>query len=233
MNAEMNFEKRYRLVREVVETIVLTLLMFLVINLAVQNFDVDGHSMEPNLHDQERLMVDKWTYLFHPPARGDIVVFVAPPQPTLDYVKRIIGLPGDVITIHNTTIIVDGVTLNDNFVKPANQGNPFADKKIENLVVPPNDYFVLGDNRANSSDSRDWGFLPRKNIIGRAALVYWPLGQDNDGLLPNVSSVFANVHQKASIAPATQQLSKPGILDASTILLCLVPLVVIGVRRRR
>jgi signal peptidase I len=233
MNVELNFEKRYRLVREVIETIVLTLLMFLVINLAVQNFDVDGHSMEPNLHDQERLMVDKWTYLFHPPARGDIIVFIAPPQPTLDYVKRIIGLPGDVITIHNTTVIVDGVTLKDTFVKAANQGNPFADKRIENLVVPPNDYFVLGDNRGNSSDSRDWGFLPRKNIIGRAALVYWPLGQDNTGLLPNVSSVFANVHQQASTAPATQQMSTHGILDASAVMLCVVPLAVVGIRRRR
>jgi signal peptidase I len=233
MNAEMNFEKRYRLVREVIETIVLTLLMFLVINLAVQNFDVDGHSMEPNLHDQERLMVDKWTYLFHAPSRGDIVVFVAPPQPTLDYVKRIIGLPGDVITIHNTTVIVDGVTLNDTFVSAANQGNPFANKRIENMVVPPNDYFVLGDNRGNSSDSRDWGFLPRKNIIGRAALVYWPLGLDNDGLLPNVSSVFANVHQQATIPTNTPQASSHTILYTSTALFCVAPIVVMIVRRRR
>ncbi|HYU75256.1 MAG TPA: signal peptidase I, partial [Ktedonobacteraceae bacterium] len=131
MNVELNFEKRYRLVREIIETIVLTLLMFLVINLAVQNFDVDGHSMEPNLHDQERLMVDKWTYMFHPPARGDVVVFVAPPQPTLDYVKRIVAVPGDTLTIHNTTVIVDGVTLNETYVKPANQGNHFAEKRIE------------------------------------------------------------------------------------------------------
>lgn len=238
MNAELNFEKRYRLVREVIETIVLTLLMFLVINLAVQNFDVDGHSMEPNLHDQERLMVDKWTYLFHAPARGDIVVFVAPPQPTLDYVKRIIGLPGDVITIHNTTVIVDGVTLHDTFVSPANQGNPFVTNVIENKVVPPNEYFVMGDNRGNSSDSRDWGFLPRKNIIGRAALVYWPLGQDNNGLLPNVSSVFANVHQHASAPPPASQQTSYGILDASAVLFCIVlPVVVVrgvnGKRRRK
>ena len=233
MNAELNFEKRYRLVREVIETIVLTLLMFLVINLAVQNFDVDGHSMEPNLHDQERLMVDKWTYLFHPPARGDVVVFVAPPNPSLDYVKRIIGLPGDVITIHNTTVIVDGVTLNDTFVKPANQGNPFAEKHIENMLVPPNDYFVMGDNRGDSSDSRDWGFLPRKNIIGRAALIYWPLGQDNDGLLPNVSSVFANVHQQAVIPTKAPQTSNYNVLDASIALFCVVPIVAGRHRRRR
>jgi signal peptidase I len=232
MNVELNFEKRYRLVREVIETIVLTLLMFLVINLAVQNFDVEGHSMEPNLHDQERLMVDKWTYLFHAPARGDVIVFVAPPEPALDYVKRIVGVPGDVITIRDTTVIVDGVTLNETYIKPSNQGNPFADKHIENMVVPPDNFFVLGDNRGNSSDSRYWGFLPRKNIIGRAALVYWPLGQDNNGLLPNVSPVFTGVHPQGSSASTTQQ-NPHGILDASTALFCVLPGLAIGVRSRR
>ncbi len=233
MNVELNFEKRYRLVREIIETIVLTLLMFLVINLAVQNFDVDGHSMEPNLHDQERLMVDKWTYMFHPPARGDVVVFVAPAQPTLDYVKRIVAVPGDTITIHNTTVIVDGVTLNETYVKQANQGNPFADKHIENMVVPLDDYFVLGDNRTNSSDSRDWGLLPRKNIIGRAALVYWPLGQDNDGLLPSVSQVFAGVHQQNSGSATLPQNSPHSVLYASTVVLGALPVLIVGMRTRR
>src|SRR5579883_2338271 len=99
MNPEFNFEKRFRLVREIIETIVLTLLMFLIIRFAVQNFNIDGTSMEPNLHNNELVLVDKWSYLFHAPSRGDIVVFHAPPEPAQDYVKRIIGLPGDVITI--------------------------------------------------------------------------------------------------------------------------------------
>ncbi len=193
MNPQLDFEKRYRLVREVIETIVLTVLMFLVIRFAVQNFNIEGTSMEPSLHDQELILVDKWTYLFRPPARGDVIVFVAPPQPTQDYIKRIIGLPGDTITILNTTVIVDGVTLNESYVDPNNQGNIYDYKHIHE-VVPPNDYFVLGDNRKGSSDSRDWGFVPRKNILGRAAFVYWPLHENNDGFLPNVSSVFANVH---------------------------------------
>jgi signal peptidase I len=193
MNPQLDFEKRYRLVREVIETIVLTVLMFLVIRFAVQNFNIEGTSMEPSLHDQELILVDKWTYLFRPPARGDVIVFVAPPQPTQDYIKRVIGLPGDTITIMNTTVIVDGVTLNESYVDPNNQGNIYDYKHIHE-VVPSNEYFVLGDNRKGSSDSRDWGFVPRKNIIGRAAFVYWPLHENNDGFLPNVSSVFANVH---------------------------------------
>ena len=82
MHIELDFEKRYRLVREVIETVVLTVLMFLVIRLAVQNFNIEGMSMEPSLHDQELILVDKWSYLFHAPARGDVIVFVAPPEPS-------------------------------------------------------------------------------------------------------------------------------------------------------
>ncbi|MBV9259286.1 MAG: signal peptidase I, partial [Ktedonobacteraceae bacterium] len=149
MAVEMNFEKRYRLLREVIETIVLTLLMFLVINLAVQNFDVDGLSMETSLHDRERLMVDKWTYLFHPPARGDVIVFLAPPktgEQNTDFVKRIIGIPGDVITIRGTTVIVDGVALNETYINPIVQGT--GGNPVQNLVVPAGNYFVMGDHRS-------------------------------------------------------------------------------------
>ena len=203
MDVELNFEKRYRLVREVIETAVLTLLMFLVIHSAVQNFNVDGHSMEPNLHDKELILVDKWTYLFHAPARGDVIVFVAPPAPSEDYVKRIIGLPGDVITINNGAPTVDSVTLKETYVRPANMGATPGDMPVNKMIVPPNDYFVLGDNRVGSSDSRTWGLLPRKNIIGRAALVYWPFGQDNSGILPNVSSVFTKVSQAQTGSPVS------------------------------
>src|SRR5215469_1229082 len=101
MNPEFDFEKRYRLLREIIETVVLTLLMFLIIRFAVQNFNVDGTSMEPNLHNTELILVDKWTYFFRAPTRGDVIVFVAPPNHNLDYVKRIVGVPGDVITIHD------------------------------------------------------------------------------------------------------------------------------------
>ena len=230
MNPQNDFEKRFRLVREIIETVVLTVLMFLVIRFAVQNFNIEGHSMEPSLHDQELILVDKWTYLFHPPSRGDVIVFVAPPQPSQDYIKRVIGIPGDVITIQNTTVIVDGVPLKETYVDPRNQGTTFEDRNIVNMVVPPNDYFVLGDNRANSSDSRVWGFVPKQNIIGRAALVYWPLQQDNDGFLPNVSAVYASVHQGSS---ALTTLSD-GFIDTTPLLLLAAPIVfVVFLRRRR
>ncbi len=230
MNPEHDFEKRYRLVREVIETIVLTVLMFLVIRFAVQNFNIEGTSMETSLHDRELILVDKWTYLFRTPARGDVIVFHAPPNPSQDYIKRVVGIPGDVITIQNTTVIVDGVTLQETYVNPDNQGNIYDYKHI-NEVVPPDDYFVLGDNRKGSSDSRDWGFVPQKNIIGRAAFVYWPLQQDNDGFLPNVSSVFANVHQGSTALVA---LSDGFSVIISPIFPLAAPiLLLIFLRRRR
>lgn len=234
MNTEFDFEKRYRLVREIIETIVLTILMFLVIRFAVQNFNIEGTSMEPGLHNTELILVDKWSYLFHAPERGDVVVFVAPPDPTQDYIKRIVALPGDTITIHDTTVIVDGVTLHEPYVAPQNQGNPYAFKVINNLVVPPNDYFVLGDNRGGSSDSRNWGFVPRTNIIGRAALVYWPLGQNNDGFLPNYASVFANVHQ-SSTTTLQQHSNDILILNADGLFLIALPgiFIAFSYRRRR
>jgi signal peptidase I len=152
--------------------------------------------MEARLHDQERVMVDKASYMFHAPARGDVVVFVAPPQPSLDYVKRIIAIPGDVISVNNGVPTVDGVTLKEFYLDPRNVRAAISDKPVQNFIVPPGYYFVMGDNRADSYDSRAWGLLPQKNIIGRAELVYWPFGQDNNGLLPDVSSVFANVRPK-------------------------------------
>jgi signal peptidase I len=234
MNIELDFEKRYRLVREIIETIVLTILMFLVIRFAVQNFNIEGTSMEPSLHNTELILVDKWSYLFHAPDRGDVIVFVAPPDPSQDYIKRIVAVPGDVLTVHDTTVIVDGVTLNEPYVAQQNQGNPYAFKVINNLVIPPNDYFVLGDNRGGSSDSRNWGFVPRTNIVGKAALVYWPLGQNNDGFLPNYASVFTNVHQPGSAA-STQQGGSIPALNADGLFLVAMPgvLMIFSWRRKR
>jgi len=181
-----NSEKNYRWIREVLETIVLTLLMFLIIHFAVQNYRVDGQSMEPTLHNQELILVDKASYLFHSPERGDVIVFHYPLDPQVDYVKRIVAVPGDIISVVGETVTVDGVTLNEPYINQDDPGNPFP--PLTNRIVPPNDYFV-------SSDSRQWGFVPHQNIVGKAAIIYWPFGVNNFGLLPNVDSVFAKVHQ--------------------------------------
>lgn len=229
MKSEADLEKRNRLIREILETVLLTLLMFLVIRFAIQNFNIDGTSMEPSLHNSELVLVDKWTYLFHPPARGDVIVFKAPPEPTQDYVKRVIAVPGDIVTLKGTTVIVDGVTLHETYVAPQDQGVPSGARTITNLVVPANEYFVLGDNRAVSADSRIWGLLPRRNIIGRAAFVYWPLGENNNGFLPSASAVFAGIHQNNQ---AGDPLS--GIVASMNVLwLLLIPALILAYLRRR
>jgi signal peptidase I len=222
--------KKHRMIREVAETVILALLMFLAIRFAIQNFTIDGTSMEQSLHNGELILVDKWTYLFHRPARGDVVVFRAPPDPMQDYIKRVIGLPGDTVTIKGTTVIVDGVRLNEPYVATQNQGIPPGARTISNLLVPSGDYFVLGDNRAVSSDSRIWGFLPARNIIGRAALVYWPLGQQNAGFLPGQSNVFASIRRND-----TQASGPLGIVMANlnTLWLLLIPVLLLIYLRRR
>ncbi len=114
---------------------------------------------------------------------------------------------------------------------PKRQGNPYFNNVIHDMIIPPGKYFVLGDNRDGSSDSRDWGFVPRENIIGRAALVYWPLGEDNYGLIPNVAPVFANIHQTGGTPPSSQR--DTGVFDADGMLLLTTSGVFILLSRRR
>lgn len=230
MKSETALKTHHHLIREVAETVILALLMFLAIRFAIQNFTIDGTSMEQSLHNGELILVDKWTYLFHPPARGDVVVFRAPPDPTQDYIKRVIGLPGDTISIRGTTIVVNGVPLNEPYVAIQNQGIPPGARTISGLLVPASDYFVLGDNRAVSSDSRIWGFLPVGNIIGRAAFVYWPLGQNNDGLLPDESSVFAGIRENGAHTGGPFGML---MANLNTLWLLLIPVLLLIYLRRK
>jgi len=157
------------LVREIIETLALTLIIFVVIHFTVQNYMVDGTSMQPGLNNSQYVLVNKLAYLFHSPERGDVIVFHWPVDTTKDLIKRVIGLPGDVVVIDRTTVSVNGMLLSEPYIEaPA---NPLGNR----WVVPPDDYFVMGDNRPVSDDSRDWGFVPRSYIIGKAVLVYWPL----------------------------------------------------------
>jgi signal peptidase I len=177
--------KRSHLAREIVETLALTLIIFVVIHFAVQSYRVDGPSMEPGLQNNQYVLVNKIAYLFHPPERGDIIVFHYPLDTTRDFIKRVIGLPGDTITVTSNAVWVDGVKLNEPYVSAE------ANFQGETWHVPPGDYFVMGDNRPVSDDSRTWGFVPQKDLVGKAVLVYWPVSVFK--LLNTYPTVFAGI----------------------------------------
>jgi signal peptidase I len=134
---------------------------------------VEGTSMMPGLTDQERIFINKYEYKLGVGAiqRGDLVVFHFPLDRTQSYIKRVIGLPGDSIEIHEGTVYVNGNKLDEDYVPDEYRDRVSRPKE----AVPANQYFVLGDHRSSSNDSRVWGFVGRSDIYGKAVFVYWPL----------------------------------------------------------
>ncbi len=158
-------------VGEVVETVVLTLVIFFLIQTVVRNFRVVGTSMEPNLHNSQYLIIDKLSYRFGHPHRGDVVVFEPPTRPGEDYVKRVISLPGELVEIRRGQVFVNGQLLGEPYtVRPGSYS-------MEARRVGAEELFVLGDNRNSSSDSHTWGMLPVSKVVGRAWVSYWPPSQ--------------------------------------------------------
>ena len=147
-------------------------LAVVVIVFIYQPVKVEGTSMMPGLTDQERIFINKYTYKLGAGSveREDLVVFHYPYDPSQSYIKRIIGLPGDTIEIDNGTVYVNGKKLDEPYV-PAEYRDHVPLKKES---VPADKYFVLGDHRSSSNDSRVWGFVDRKEIYGKAVFVYWP-----------------------------------------------------------
>ena len=140
-----------------------------------QPVKVEGTSMMPALKNQERIFINKFTYRFGLGSiqRGDTVVFWYPMDPSKSYIKRVIGVPGDRIRIASGHVYVNDRALVEDYVIDRDNGSwPLTTR---DQAVPPGRYFVLGDNRSSSSDSRAWGFVPRENIYGKAVFAYWPL----------------------------------------------------------
>jgi signal peptidase I len=212
-----------RLARELAETVVLALAIFLLVRAVMQNFQVEGRSMEPTLETGWYLLVNKalyWEvnletidkfvpfidpgddptrYLFRGPERGDVIVFRQPNQPPgaaeRDFIKRIIGLPGDVVEVRDGTVFIDGEPLDEPYIadKPGYTCPP--------KVVPEGHYWVLGDNRNNSQDSHSWGPIPKENIIGQAWVTYWPF--DDFGLIDNT---HAHPNGSSTNPPSKEEL---------------------------
>ncbi len=156
--------------RALIETVVPALAIAIGINLFLaQATQVQGQSMEPNLHTAQRLVVEKVTYRFHGPRRGDIVVIDMPEASPELLIKRVIGLPGETISSQGGRVFINGEPLDEPYIKQV------GGRDIAEQVVPPLHVFVMGDNRRYSNDSRNFGPVPIESIVGRAWFSYWPL----------------------------------------------------------
>jgi signal peptidase I len=153
-------------VREIIETLLLTFFIFWLVNGLIGRYRIDGSSMNPTLVDGQYLIINNLSYFMDEPQRGDVIVFHHPNN-DLNLIKRVIGQPGDQVEIANNQVKVNGVVLDEPYIKaePSYSGS---------WEVPEGEYFVLGDNRNNSSDSHSWSTLPKENIIGKAEVIYWP-----------------------------------------------------------
>lgn len=186
-------KRRKSAIQEIVETLLLAVLIFVGVRSIVLNFRVDGQSMEPNLLNGEMLIVNRRAYIhfnlswipwesksssdwypFGKPSRGDIVVFNPPGQHTEPYIKRIIGLPGEKISVHDGAVYIDDRRLQERYLASPTEWRGIA---TQDVTIQPGYVFVMGDNRNNSSDSRVFGPVPISSIIGKAWVSYWPPSQ--------------------------------------------------------
>jgi signal peptidase I len=170
---------------EFVQIIALSGFFFLLIDTFIGRMRVENISMEPTLVQGEFIMVDKFAYRSGNYQHGDIIVFHAPNEPGADYIKRLIGIPGDQIVVDGNSVTVNGVTLKE----------PYLAEPITytgSWTVPPGSLFVLGDNRNKSSDSHEWGFIPMDSVVGKAIMIYWPFTKAKLLTHPNIAAAAAN-----------------------------------------
>jgi signal peptidase I len=162
--------------REIAITLVLAIVIFFTLQVTVQSFIIVGASMQPNFHEGERLLINKAVYKFRQPERGEVIIFHPPTNQQADYIKRIIGLPGESVEIREGKVYIhkeDGSV--EQLVEP--YITELAMRDFKGDEIPQNKYFVLGDNRNNSNDSRSFGPVSREEIIGKAWLSIWPPGE--------------------------------------------------------
>jgi signal peptidase I len=155
--------------REIIITVGLALVIFLLLQTTIQSSIVLGSSMEPNLQEGQRLIINKAVYHFRTPERGDIIILHPPIDPQKEYVKRVIGLPGDTVQVHSGKVLVNGTALVEPYIKSA------PTYEMPAVVVPPNSYFVLGDNRNNSNDSHEGWVVSGGGIVGEGWFRIWPM----------------------------------------------------------
>ncbi len=155
---------------ETLQTIILAIVLYFLIDSVIARVRVENISMLPTLQPGEFIIVNKMAYKLGEIKGGDIVVFHFPQDPREDYIKRVIGVPGDTITVENGKVLVNNRPLTEPYISAPPQ-------YTGTWTVPEDKLFVLGDNRNQSSDSHSWGFVPLENLVGKALVIYWPLDQ--------------------------------------------------------
>ena len=167
---------------ELIQTVAIAGVLFLAVNLLTARIRVEGISMEPSLHEGQFVVVNRMAYRWNKAERGDIIVFRFPLNPSRRFIKRVIGLPGNTVTIRGGDVYIDGQILDEPYLA----ATPRYDGE---WIIGLDELFVLGDNRNNSSDSQNWGPLPIEEIIGKAVIVYWPPSEA--GLIPHYDLAVA------------------------------------------
>lgn len=180
------FRKIYNFLIDTIQSLLLAAAVFLVVYIFFfRPFQVNGESMYPNFHDSQYILTNIISLRFHDPKHGQVIVFKAPLDPEKDYIKRVIGVAQDRVSIKDGRLYLNGNKLDESaYIKEGidTNGGTFLGDSQE-VTITEGNYFVLGDNRHFSSDSREWGFVPRENIIGESFFVYWPL--DTIGFVKN------------------------------------------------
>ena len=162
-----------KIIRDITITILIALAMFIGLRYTIEGYTVRYICMMPNINDGDWIIVNKASYFFSDPNRGDVIVFQPPEKIHSDYpfIKRVIGLPGETIEIRDGKIFINGIPLEEEYVKEVPKYT------MEKKHIPIKEYFVLGDNRNNANDSHSWGTVPRDHMIGKAIITYWPIDE--------------------------------------------------------
>ena len=156
-------------VRDIIITLVLALFIFFAVQFTIQSCQVDGVSMEPNFQHGQRLLVVKAAYWFGEPQRGDVIIFPSQTHSDENLIKRVVGLPGETVEVKEGQVYIDGSPLEEPYIIEP------MERDFDATQVPEGSYFVMGDNRNHSNDSRSWGPLDGEDVIGKVWLCYWPL----------------------------------------------------------
>lgn len=171
------FKIIYSFVFDTIQTILIAASIFLVIYIFLMRpFEVSGDSMYPTYKNGEYILTNLIFLRFEEPQKGDVIVFKAPEDPDKDYIKRVIATPGDTVMVSENRVYVNGQQLDESDYLSSTVQTPSGRflEEGETVSVPEDNYIVMGDNRPHSSDSREWGFLPKEDIIGKSFFVYWP-----------------------------------------------------------